>query len=187
MVISTRPDCSRSSPRILPHLRSPVRRTRYQLSGARWLLLRQAVREPERRCCSAAFHEKASRCQRPSVGIISLTCSSSPPRTGPQPRFHPHSSWTRSGSGACWGPTGKRRCHLLDGLARRSTSIVSGPRLLAQSSPPPAVGPGVLWGKDQLRSLRLLLAAILSNRRSPQLFRRSTRRRQRLSAEPGVA
>ena len=62
--------------------------------------------------------------------------SSPPPRTGPQPRFHSHSSWTRSGSGACWDPTGKRRCHLHNGLVWRSTATVLGPSLCPQSSLP---------------------------------------------------
>ena len=71
------------------------------------------------------------------VRLRHLALRSSPlPRTGPQPRFHSHSSWTRSGSGACWGSTGKRRCHLHSGLVWRSTATVLGPSLRPQSSLP---------------------------------------------------
>jgi hypothetical protein len=93
--------------------------------------------------------------------------SSPPPRTGPQPRFHSHSSWTRSGSGACWDPTGKRRCHLHNGLVWRSTATVLGPSLCPQSSLPGRLVLGFFGGRDQLLSLRLLVViAILPGRRS---------------------
>jgi hypothetical protein len=53
------------------------------------------------------FHERASHCQVRSFGSCLFVLSSALRRTGPRPRFHPHSSLEPSwGLGACWGPTG---------------------------------------------------------------------------------